>query len=112
MAAGNILTRLPRRAFLQWLGKGTLVVALAGVARLYGNQHFIRPPGALPEEEFLSICIRCDRCRIVCPYQYVEPVSIFESIVAAGTPKLTSYCPNCRRCIPNCPTGALSRYRL
>jgi ferredoxin-type protein NapG len=108
----KLLTQLPRRAFLKWMGSGVLVVALAGVARSYGKERFIRPPGALPEDEFLSFCIRCDKCRNVCPYGAISPVSITESIVGIGTPKLNGYCPNCKRCIPACPTGALSRYRI
>ena len=27
----------------------------------------IRPPGALPEDDFLSTCIRCGRCGDACP---------------------------------------------
>ncbi|MBI4789155.1 MAG: 4Fe-4S binding protein [Chloroflexi bacterium] len=116
---------LGRRAFVGLVGKAAVVVALGGFIRYVGpkdrlveapqglaRDRIIRPPGARPEEEFLSLCIRCDKCRVVCPYGLVSPVSITESIVSAGTPKLTGWCPNCRRCIPVCPTGALTRQRL
>ncbi len=114
---------LTRRAFLGWLGKGTVVVALGGVIRFIGpkdrliappggvpRDRIIRPPGALPEEQFLSYCIRCDKCRLACPYDIITPVLITESVISAGTPRLTGFhCANCNRCIPVCPTGALRR---
>ncbi len=36
-------------------------------------------PGAVPEDEFLSLCIRYDKCRKVCPYGLVSPVLISEN---------------------------------
>jgi ferredoxin-type protein NapG len=107
-------SHLARRAFVGLAGRGALVVALGGGIRLLQpEERFIRPPGALPEEEFLSICIRCDKCYWACPYADITPVLITESIVSAGTPRLKGrWCPNCRRCIPACPVGALVRWRF
>ena len=118
-------SHLPRRAFIEWVGKGAIVFVLGGVIRFIGpkdrlvapaggvpRDRIIRPPGAVPEEEFLSLCIRCDKCINVCPYGIVTPVLITESVVSAGTPRLTGFfCATCRRCIPVCPTGALRRER-
>jgi ferredoxin-type protein NapG len=98
---------LTRRAFVGLVGKGAMAVALGGFMRFLGRKDsFIRPPGALPEEEFLSLCIRCDRCRKACP-GWITPVLLRESVISAGTPRLRYYCPRCMRCIPACPTGAL-----
>jgi ferredoxin-type protein NapG len=99
---------LTRRAFVRLVGEGALVVALGGLLRFMETKDkFIRPPGALPEEEFLSLCIRCDRCREACPYGLISPVSVTESVISAGTPKLRGYCPHCWRCVSACPTDAL-----
>ncbi len=101
---------LTRRAFLGWAGKGAGVFALGGLIRFLGiNQTFPRPPGAVPEEQFLSLCTRCHRCAEVCPYREIRPVLLTESIINAGTPVLVDagYCPRCRRCVGYCPTGAL-----
>ena len=31
----------------------------------------LRPPGALPEKDFLAACTRCGQCVQACPYRYV-----------------------------------------
>ena len=102
---------LTRRAFLGWAGKGALVVAFGGMLRtLEPNREFIRPPGAVSEEEFLSLCTRCHRCAEVCPYGAIRPLLLTESVLGAGTPVLEGLCwrGHCvLNCIANCPSGAL-----
>lgn len=100
--------RLPRRGFVGLVGKGAAVVALGGVVRaLDPGTEFIRPPGALPEQEFLITCIRCAKCANACPHGLITPVGIGESVISIGTPRLQSYCSRCRRCIDACSTKAL-----
>ncbi len=99
---------LTRRACLGFAGKGVMVVGIGGFIRfLARDDTFIRPPGALPEEEFLSLCLRCDECRKACPWGLITLVPLSESIANAGTPRLRWRCPRCMRCGPACPTGAL-----
>jgi ferredoxin-type protein NapG len=98
---------LPRRAFIEWVGKGAVVVALGGLMRSHDRKReFLRPPGALPEEEFLSLCTRCGTCREACPYGFISTVPLTESVIAAGTP-IIRHCIHCLICTWACPTGAL-----
>ena len=45
----------------------------------------IRPPGALPEEDFLGACIRCGLCVRDCPYDILK-LATPEQDVPTGTP--------------------------
>ncbi len=69
----------------------------------------LRPPGALPERDFLAACIRCCRCQDAC-----EPGAIQFYTGADGAHYHTPYvdpavkaCTLCNACGPACPTGAL-----
>jgi len=71
----------------------------------------VRPPGALPEEDFLSACTRCGICVRDCPYDILKLAEIGDE-VPTGTPYFTARTGPCEMCedipcIPNCPTGAL-----
>ena len=73
---------------------------------------YIRPPGALDEEEFLSACIRCGVCVRDCPYDILKLAELGSDHPATGTPYFvarTGPCEMCEDipCIPNCPTNAL-----
>jgi ferredoxin len=75
-------------------------------AKLVG---ILRPPGALPEEDFSAACIRCYLCQDVC-----EPGAIQFYTEKDGALFHTPYvdpskagCTLCMKCGPVCPTGAL-----
>lgn len=71
----------------------------------------IRPPGAIPEDEFLGACIRCGLCVRDCPYDILKLGQLGDD-VAAGTPYFTARTGPCEMCVdipcvPVCPTNAL-----
>lgn len=98
---------LTRRAFVEVVGKGAIVVAVGGLLRFFEPERkFMRPPGAVPEAEFLALCNRCLKCQEECPTMIV-PVLLTESIIGVGTPRMLFSCGRCMRCAAVCPTGAL-----
>jgi MauM/NapG family ferredoxin protein len=75
------------------------------------NPWVIRPPGSLPEEEFLDRCIRCGECMKVCPTNGLHPTLFEAGLEGIGTPILVpalGYCDyECNACSQVCPTGAI-----
>lgn len=71
----------------------------------------LRPPGALPEKEFLKACTRCTDCQTACPYTAIRRLGDEYGDIA-HTPVIIpdeSPCYLCEEmpCIAACPTGAL-----
>ncbi|MCP9759684.1 ferredoxin-type protein NapG [Aquitalea sp. S1-19] len=107
-----------RRLFMS----GSLGVACAagmvgaGLAS-YGTQvqsapaDALRPPGALPEADFLSACVRCGLCVRDCPYDTLKLAPLGAGL-GVGTPYFKARhipCEMCSDipCLQHCPTGAL-----
>lgn len=104
--------RLSRREFLSGAAVGA--VGLAFPATLKGPPTLIRPPGALPEEQFVRTCIACQECVRVCPTGGLKPVVFEAGWSGFGTPKLhmlqgaCSLNPSCPHlCAKVCPVGAI-----
>ena len=72
----------------------------------------IRPPGALPEREFLQRCIQCGLCMRTCPTNALQPCGLEAGVEGLWTPRLVpkvGYCQySCNRCGQVCPTGAIA----
>jgi ferredoxin-type protein NapG len=74
--------------------------------------HWIRPPFALPELEFLLACTRCSDCISACPHQVIFPLSARLGADVAGTPALDLLNKGCHLCddwpcVNACETGAM-----
>ncbi|MBN2317714.1 MAG: 4Fe-4S binding protein [Acidobacteria bacterium] len=71
----------------------------------------IRPPGALPEKRFLSLCTKCGECMKVCPTNALQPALNQAGPEGLWTPVLVpriGYCEYyCSLCTQVCPTGAI-----
>jgi ferredoxin-type protein NapG len=71
---------------------------------------WLRPPGALQEDQFLSTCSRCSKCVEVCPVQCIKIDP--ERSIASGAPYIdvdSMPCVLCTglECMHHCPSGAL-----
>ena len=72
----------------------------------------LRPPGALPEEDFLGACVRCGLCVRECPFDTLKLAEMGDGTGAVGTPYFNARTIPCEMCddipcVVACPTGAL-----
>jgi ferredoxin-type protein NapG len=60
--------------------------------------HWIRPPYALDELEFLLACTRCDKCIEACPHDVVFKLSAKLGMQVVGTPAMDLLNKGCHLC--------------
>ncbi len=109
---------IPRR---KWLFSAGISLALIPLFRMSASakrpsEKLIRPPGALPEPQFLAACIRCGECMKVCPTNALQPASSQAGPEGLWTPVLVpkiGYCEYyCSLCTQVCPTGAIKELKI
>lgn len=76
--------------------------------------HWLRPPYALEELDFLLACTRCGECISACPHQVIFPLPARLGAQVAGTPALDLLNRGCHLCadwpcVQACEPGALQR---
>ena len=75
------------------------------------NNRLIRPPGALSEEKFVSVCSGCGECLKVCPNNALQSALLEAGLAGLYTPRLVpriGYCEEfCNFCGRVCPTEAI-----
>ena len=104
-----------RREFMKYSTLGILGLVLGGGVvfspYLRANENRLRPPGAVPEKEFLGLCIKCGQCLQVCPYHSIKLADIAKGY-GEGTPYIDANIRGCYACeavpcVLACPSGAL-----
>ena len=74
------------------------------------QRHWLRPPGAVVDQQFRDLCSRCGECLRVCPAQCIR--MDYAGLEGDGVPYIdpdTMPCTVCEgiMCSNYCPTGAL-----
>lgn len=82
--------------------------------KLHGR--LIRPPGAIPEPDFVNVCIHCGMCMKVCPTNGLQPCVFEAGLNGIWTPRLIAKIggceKNCNMCGQVCPTSAIRNLPL
>jgi len=110
------IENIKRRKFVKKM-TGLGVLGFASGAGLYfapdlrANRLILRPPGAVSENRFLELCIKCGQCLQVCPYDSIELEGIKggagEGMAFINPSKRGCYLCPAFPCMLACPSGAL-----
>lgn len=104
-----------RHAIFGLVGGALLVPAFKtnAINTADGKGRLVRPPGALPENEFMTRCIACGNCMKACPTNAIQPCTAGDGLSRFFTPKIVpriGFCDaKCSLCGYTCPTGALRK---
>jgi len=112
-------TSRSRRGFL----RGAVAACLGGITGMFllratpqsrgstGSENLIRPPGSLPERDFLRRCTACGMCMRICPTGCLQPTLTEAGLEGLWTPRVVpriGRCEyDCTLCGHICPTGAI-----
>ncbi len=115
-------TALGRRGFLS-LAAGSSAAIVGGAGFAAATKAFganlddpnafrpVRPPGSVPEREFLEMCIRCGECFKACPNNVLQVERFQQGLEGLWTPMVIADwagCESsCNACGQVCPTGAI-----
>ncbi len=101
-------------------GMGMAAISMTGLPYLrndtvsgqIADPALIRPPGAVPEKDFLRRCIRCGECMKACPTNTLQPAGLITGFHGFFSPVITPRrgpCEaQCNTCGQVCPTGAIT----
>jgi len=104
-----------RREFIKYSTLGILGLVLGGgivfSPYAHADENRLRPPGAVPEKDFLALCIKCGQCLQVCPYHSIKLADVAKGH-GVGTPYIDAtergcYACDAVPCVLACPSGAL-----
>ncbi|MHC4226517.1 MAG: 4Fe-4S dicluster domain-containing protein [Planctomycetota bacterium] len=100
-----------RRGFLAGVAGATAAGIAVPVLVAEGTTLPVRPPGSVPEDKFLQLCIRCGECFKACPNNVLQPIGFDRGFDALWTPQVVADWAGCEvtcnNCGQVCPTGAI-----
>jgi ferredoxin len=114
-APGNAVPATRRMFIAIAAGLGfSLLAQKIGQAR--SDDAPLRPPGAIKEDQFTGLCLRCGNCIRTCPSRIIHPDTGQSGVLGFMSPVVryeTDYCnEECNACTTVCPSGALQSLNL
>jgi MauM/NapG family ferredoxin protein len=111
---------MKRRTFIASLAASsvaTLMPESVLSAKQTTSLRYLRPPGALAEDDFESRCIRCGQCGEACPNHCINYFGLENGLASLDTPYIIprdQACILCMKCGDVCPTDAIKKieYKL
>ncbi|MCP4633545.1 MAG: 4Fe-4S binding protein [candidate division Zixibacteria bacterium] len=108
-------TDLSRRRIIVSGTGGIAAAALTGISHIHppAQSKLIRPPGSVPEDEYVERCIRCYQCLRACATSgnFLQPSLLeggWQGLLTPYGVAATGYCEfNCTLCTEVCPTDAI-----
>ena len=116
VAASSLLPAesVSRRQFLQGMAAVTAGLAVTPLLHAGKTPAPLRPPGSLPEEKFLDVCIACQECIRVCPTHGLQGAFLQSGAGRIGMPVLVPRLGGCslgvscnQLCQQVCPVDAI-----
>ena len=105
-----------KRHWIIAFGAGLVFASLRPLLQQRLHGRLIRPPGAVPEADFLNLCLHCGKCMKVCPTNGLQPCILEAGINGIWTPRLVPRIggceKNCNMCGRVCPTSAIRTLSL
>ena len=105
-----------RRSFLLIIAGAGIGLLSRWVSRARGENSPLRPPGAVAEQSFTGLCLRCSNCVRACPSRIIHQDTGHAGVMGLLAPVILyeqKYCvENCNSCTQVCPSGALQALDL
>lgn len=107
---------LDKRRTLIVIGSGLAFAGLLKIKPFSIHDRLLRPPGALPENEFKNRCIRCGSCIAVCLTGTLTASFLDSGFTGLFSPKLVPQIAECdeycNKCGEACPSQAIKKLPL
>jgi ferredoxin len=114
-APGNAFWATRRMFIAVAAGLGSSLLAQK-IGQTRSDDAPLRPPGAIREDKFTGLCLRCGNCIRACPSQIIHPDRGQSGVLGFLSPVIwykSDYCKKeCNACTTVCPSGALQRLNL
>lgn len=101
-----------RRTLVQGGALVAATLCFGGTVRAFAasSTPALRPPTAQDEARLFGTCLKCERCRSVCPTNAIRTGLLEDGVLSLRTPLMDFHkgmCDFCGRCAEVCPTGSI-----